>query len=137
MVHSAKLLDLGDTPYIGMALIRIIFEISVCCHMHRHGKFAELRKHAVDTRKKAGHKISAAGEKNVFPKMEEILPYLVNNPEVWGGKAPALKHSLTKMISHVPLLNSAVHNPFQIIDRSDAFKIRNEVLPVIRHLIET
>jgi hypothetical protein len=69
--------------------------------------------------------------------MDEILPYLDNHPEVWGAKQQALKHSLKRMVAHGPLLNSAVHNPFQIIDRPKAFEIRNEVLPVIRHLIET
>jgi hypothetical protein len=137
VVHDAKKLDLGDFPYIGMALIRIVFEISVSCYLHRHGKYNELRQHAIDTRKRAGQTITTADEKTVFPKMAEILPYLVNNPTVWDGKEQSLKHSLNKMMSHVPILNSAIHNPFQIIDKSDAFKIRNEALPVIRHLIET
>jgi hypothetical protein len=33
IVHEAKGLDLADAPYIGMALIRTIFEISVSCHL--------------------------------------------------------------------------------------------------------
>jgi hypothetical protein len=137
IVHEAKTLDLGDFPYAGMAFIRILFEISVAKHLHRHGKFDELKKHSIDTRRKNGQTISTTDEKNIFPKMDEILPYLDNHPEVWGAKQQALKHSLKRMIAHGPLLNSAVHNPFQIIDRSKAFEIRNEVLPVIRHLIET
>lgn len=136
LVHEAKKLDLAEMPYIGMGLIRILFEISVSCFLHRHQKFDELKQFAINARRKAGQQITPQDEKNIFPKMEEILPYFINHPDVWGGKQQALKHSLTRMVSHAKLLNGAVHNPFQIIDRSEAFKIRNEVLPVLRHLIE-
>ncbi len=137
IVHECKELDLAKFPYIGMALIRVIFEISVSTHLHRHGKFDELKRSALDKRKSDGYPVPAKDEKAFLPKMEEILPYLDNNPDVWGAKQTSLKHSLKRMIAHGPLLNSAVHNPFQIIDKAKAFEIRNEVLPVIRHLIET
>ena len=38
---------------------------------------------------------------------------------------------------HKPRLNSVLHNPYQAIDRTEAFSIRTEILPILRHLIET
>lgn len=135
VIHEAKQVDLGETPYIGMVLIRVLFEISVAKLLFRQGKLEELKQHAITTRKAAGLKIK--DEKNVWPKMDEILPYLENNMGVWGAKHPQIKHSLKRMVTHGPMLNSAVHNPFQIIPKTKAFEIRDEVLPILRHLIET
>jgi hypothetical protein len=137
VVHEAKELDLGDFAYTGMALMRMLFEFSVAAYLVRHGKFDDLRKSAIQRRRSKGMKIEAADEKKVNPAIEEIIPYLDNNPSVWGAKENFLKHSLKRMGAHVATLNTAIHNPFQPVDRSKAFEIRDEILPMVRHLIET
>jgi hypothetical protein len=137
VLHEAKALDLGDSAYTGMALMRMLFEFSVAAYLVRHGKFDELRQFAIARRRSKGMTISVADEKKVNPAIDEIIPYLDNNSSVWGAKENYLKHSLKKMGAHVATLNTAIHNPFQPVDRSKAFEIRDEILPMMRHLIET
>jgi hypothetical protein len=137
VVHEAKTLDLGDFAYTGMALMRMLFEFTIAAYLVRHGKFDELRQFAIERRRGKGLKIAPADEKKVTPQMEEIVPFLENNPSVWGAKESYLRHSLRKMAAHVSTLNTALHNPFQPIERSRAFEMRDEILPMMRHLIET
>jgi len=136
LVHEAKELDLNAMTYSGMALIRCLFEATVVTYLERHGKLAELKQYAIDERTKAGAKIK--NEKDVVPDTDEMIAFMVNHPDIWGAvKQNHLRHSLTRMAAHKKILNSAVHNPWQPISRSEAFAIRDEVLPILRHLIET
>jgi len=136
LVHEAKSLDLNALTYSGMALIRCLFEATVVTYLGRHEKLTELKQFAIDERKKDGQTIK--NEKDVVPNMDEMIAFLVNNPDIWGAvKRNHLKHSLSRMAAHKKILNSAVHNPWQPINRSEAFTIRDEVLPILRHLIET
>lgn len=137
LVHEAKGIDLNTLTYSGMALIRLLFEATVVTHFDRHGKLAELKQFAIDRRKDAGTKIP--NEKQVVPDMDEMIAFMENNPEAWGAgiKQSHLKHSFRKMAAHKKLLNGVIHNPYQPINRSEAFTIRDEVLPILRHLIET
>ena len=137
IVHEAKSLDLGNSAYTGMALMRMLFEFSVAAYLVRHERFDELRKFAIERRRSKGLKIALVDEKKVNPAVDEIIPFLDNNPSIWGAKENYLKHSLKKMGSHVVTLNTALHNPFQPVERTKAFEIRDEILPMIRHLIET
>ena len=136
LVHEAKALDLADMSYAGMALIRMLFETSCVTFLDRYGRYGDLVKAAATARKKK-IKLSADDEKKLIPTMDEMLSFLTNEPAIFGdAKSRYLKHSLTKMSAHQKALNSAVHNPFQQINRTVAFQIRDEVLPVIRHFIE-
>jgi|SRR5579871_19039 len=137
VIHEAKNLDLGEMAYTGLALMRMLFEFTIAAYLVRHGKFNDLKQFAVDRRRSKGLTISAADEKRVNPQIEEIIPFLDNNPSVWGAKENYLRHSLKKMAGHMPTLNTALHNPFQPVDRSKAFEIRDEILPMMRHLIES
>jgi hypothetical protein len=136
LVHEAKKLDLNALTYSGMALIRCLFETTVVTYLERRGKLAELKQYAIDERTKAGTKIK--NEKDVVPDTDEMIAFMVNHPDIWGAvKQNHLRHSLTRMAAHKKILNSVVHNPWQPISRSEAFAIRDEVLPILRHLIET
>jgi len=74
----------------------------------------------------------------MLPSLDEAIAYLVNNVGIFGGgKKQYLKHSLSRMQHHKKLLNSAAHNAYQPINRSEALQIRDEVLPILRHLIES
>ncbi len=136
VVHEAKALDLGDLSYSGLALMRMLFEFSVSAYLHRNSKFDELKQFAIDRRRSKGVTINPAEEKSFLPKIEEMLVYLEKNPDVWGAKQAHIKHSLKRMTAHIPTLNGAIHNPFQPIDRARVFSIRDELLPMLRHLIE-
>lgn len=138
LVHEAKSLDLNVLTYSGMALIRCLFEASVVTYLERHGngKLAELKQFAIDERNKGGQNVKS--EKDVVPNMDEMNAFMENNPDIWGAvKQNHLRHSLRRMAAHKKILNSAVHNPWQPINRSEAFVIRDEVLAILRHLIET
>lgn len=137
LVHEAKKLDLGVFTYSGLALIRILFEATVVTYFDRHEKLADLKQFAIDRRREVGVKI--VNEKQVVADMDEMIAFMENNPDAWGAaiKQNHLRHSLRKMAAHKKLLNSVVHHPYQPINRSEAFTIRDEVLPILRHLIET
>ena len=136
LVHEAKRLDLTDYTYTGLALMRMLFEVSVAAHLHRHGKYLELRAAAVERRRARGMTISAAEEKSVHPSIDEILPYLDNHPEVWGAKATQLRHCMKRMSAHQKTMNGVLHNFIETLHAQRAFEIRDEVLPLLRQLIE-
>ncbi|HYE47138.1 MAG TPA: hypothetical protein VEA44_15355 [Caulobacter sp.] len=138
LVHEAKTLDLGTHSYSGMVLIRMLFEASLATYLVRHKRSEDLDTFAKVHREKAlGRPLTAAYIKNFLPKVDEMLAFLEANPDVWGvGKAGYLKHSMGKLASHQPTMNSAAHQPFQTLHRSVAFQIRDDALPVLRHLIE-
>ena len=136
LVHEAKTLHLNLLTYSGMALIRCLFEASVVTYFERHGKLADLKQAAIDGRKMKGLKIK--NEKDVVPDIDEMIAFLENKPDIWGAvKQNHVRHSLRRVANHKQLLNSAVHNPWQPINKAQAFVIRDEVLPILRHLIET
>lgn len=135
LVHEAKQLDLALFNYAGLELIRTLFEITVITYLERHKKFGEFKQFAADRRRNKG--VTIEDVKKITPNFEEMISYLENNPDIWGAaKANHLKHSLKRMAAHKQTLNSAVHNAFELIHRSQAFQIRDEVLPILRHLIE-
>lgn len=138
LVHEAKNLDLSLLPYSGLVLIRMLFEATVVTHLTRHGQFDTFKQEVIDKRRADGLLKNAHDEKNMNPTMDEAVNYLANNPDIFGmAKRNYLKHSLGKIKEYKKILNGAAHNAYQPINRSEAFKIRDEVLPVLRHLIET
>lgn len=135
LVHEAKALSLRDFPYAGMQLIRSLFEISAVKYFDRLGKLGDVRRFAVDERTKKGNKIPDINA--VVLNLDEYLAFLEQNPGIWGAvKATHLKQALRHMGARKKLLNGVVHNPYQSINGSEAFAVRDEVLPILRHLIE-
>ncbi len=140
LVHEAKLLDLGTHSYTGIVLVRMLFEVALATYLVRHGHSEALDTFAKARREKAvGKPLAAAHLKNFLPKVDEMLAFLEATPAVWGGPSHAgyLKHSLGRLAGHQGMMNGAAHAPFQTIHRSIAFQIRDDALPILRHLIET
>jgi hypothetical protein len=136
VIHEAKELDLGDAAYTGLALLRMLFEFSASIHLQRINRFNDLKAFAIARRRSKGVKITPEDEKTLWPRIDEILPFLDNEPTIWGVNASQLKHIVKKMGAHQQTMNSALHNPFQQITTPKAFEIRNEIMPLLRHLIE-
>lgn len=137
LVREAKGLDMWDFPYSGLALIRMLFETSAVKFMDRKGRYEELHKWVIARRRKDGAKIAVGDEGKQVPTMDETLAFFHNFPNVWGLPAQNyLKHSVSKMSAHLRSMNGALHNAFQPINRTAAIQIRDEVLPLLRHLIE-
>lgn len=105
----------------------------------RHSKYTALIEFSIEKYEKSTKKSLTDEQKKKFvPKLDDMIPFFHNNPDIWGAaKASHLKHSLANMGRYQPRLNGVLHNPFQPINRSEAFQIRDEVLPLLRHLIET
>lgn len=105
-------------------------------HPERRGKLADLRRATIDGRRKEDGQIE--DEKKIVPNIDEMIAFLQNTPDIWGPiKDKHIGHCLQKMSHHKKLMNGAVHNPWQAINQMQAFVIRDEVLPILRHLIET
>jgi hypothetical protein len=139
LVHEAKLLDLADLTYSGLAVIRMLFETSAIAYLARNAHYEEYKKFAISKNERGlKRKMNADEKKKYQPRIDDLIPFFHNHPELWGAaKQNHLKHSLANMGKYQPRLNSVLHNPFQAINRSEAFQIRDEVLPLLRHLIET
>ena len=137
LVREAKSLDIVEYPYSGLALVRMLFETSCVTWCERNGKSADLKQSAIDKRKASGVKLDAAAEKKLVPSMDEMLAFFAANPDVWGAaKEPYLHHSVSKMGQHKKTMNTVLHNPYQLTNKAQAIMIRDEVLPLLRHLIE-
>ncbi|WP_081070617.1 ATP-binding protein [Burkholderia stagnalis] len=137
LVHEAKQCMLGDFVYSGLVLIRILFETTVVTYLIRHNAFDAFSEHIKQEREKDRKSDSSTSNPSILPSLDEALTYLAKNPSIFGaGKNQYLKHSLTRMQHHKKMLNSAAHNAYQPINRSEAFQIRDEILPILRHLIE-
>lgn len=135
VVREAKTLDIGSHPYAALACLRMVFEFSVTTYMNRVEKGAELIDFALERRVAKGRPVK--DRKSFNPKLEEVLAFLEQNPEIWGPlKQNHVNHSIKKLTSYVPTINSALHNPFQAIHRSLVFQIRDEAIHALRHLIE-
>ncbi|WP_191576306.1 ATP-binding protein [Achromobacter insolitus] len=136
LVHEAKTFNLRDFPYSGMALIRILFEVSAVKFFDRLGKLSDVKQFVTQEREKKKNQVHAPVTMTV--SLEEYLTFMERNPEIWGDvKAGHLQQAVRAMGSRKKLLNSVMHNPYQSINGSVAFAIRDEVLPILRHLIET
>jgi hypothetical protein len=137
LVHEAKKIDLGELGYSGLALIRMLFEISVLKFTERHNISQELKDFGLSARRKKGVTISTEEEKKFSPSLEEMIGFLEGNPTIWGANKHAyIKSSLKKLATYKPLLNGVVHNAYQQVSQPQVFQIRDESLPVLRHLIE-
>ena len=136
LVNEATLLDVLEHPYSAMALIRMIFETSVVIYMARHKKFDHLKQETIERRKKKGMKI--VDESKIVPNIDEMLAYFENNQSIWGtAKENYLRHCVSKMSGHQKTMNTVLHNPWQMTNKTQAIQIRDDVLPLLRHLIET
>ena len=138
LVHEAKLLDLGTHSYCGLALLRMLFEQATLQLFNRSGTQAAFAGFYLDRRKTEKGSDLSEDEKRKPPSLDEMVAYLEKHPTAWGeAKSQHLKHSLADAKKRKPLMNGVVHNPYQIVDRTEAYVVRNELLPILRHLIET
>lgn len=138
LIHEGRDLSLWNFPYAGMALMRMLFEVSAREFARRNGMADELNAFCVTYREgKLGRKLKAPEVRDLTPKFDECLAFMETRPDMWGIKAGAMRTSVTKMKGHQKVMNGAVHHTWQTINRSEAFRIRDDMIPILRHLIET
>jgi Histidine kinase-, DNA gyrase B-, and HSP90-like ATPase len=138
LVRQAKDLDIVTFSYPGLALLRMLFEASTVKYMERKTKLGDLRTFAIDRRKKLDNwKPTPEQERNATITMDEMLAFYQHDSSIWGtASASYMRHIVAKMAKHQKTLNSAIHHPYQIINYTQALQIRDEALPLLRHLIE-
>lgn len=136
LVHEAQRVDIMSNPYTALALLRMLFEAAGVEFCRRQSKAEEVRDFAVDLRVNKGHTMTDAQKSQAIPSMDELLGFLLQDASVWGATKSPLKHSLDKMKGHQKQLNGVLHNPFQQVPLHFALTIRDEVTPILRHLIE-
>jgi len=138
LVHEGKTLDLGSHSYAGLALLRMLLEQAVLQLFNRSNTLAALSQFYLERRKKEKGADLSDDEKKKPPTLDEMVSYLEKHPDAWGeAKSQHLKHSLADVKKRKPLMNGVAHNPYQVVDRTEAYAVRNELLPILRHLIET
>jgi hypothetical protein len=120
----------------------MLFETSTVTFLDRNKRYGDLVKFGADRYQakldKKAKKLTDDERKKYLPKIDDMIPFFQNNMELWGAaKSSHLKHSLSEMGKYQPKLNGVLHNPWQPINKSEAFQIRDAVLPLLRHLIET
>lgn len=142
LVHEAQRLNLNNLSYSGLVLIRILFEVSSVQYLIRRGLYDALQKALITKRNTEREKnerspLTKTEERNVSPTLDEVITFFETRDDVWDTNiSKNIKFSLKKFAQYKEKLNSAVHSPFQLIGKYEAFAIRDEVLPILRHLIE-
>lgn len=137
LVHEGKDFNLFLFPYSGLALMRMLVEVSTRYFAQRHGFADELQTFTIAKREAGlGRKLTADQRKLLTPSFDEVVAFMEAKPELWGTKAGALKVSVGRAKGHQATMNGALHNTWQTINRSEAFRIRDDLLPLLRHLIE-
>ena len=136
LVHEAKEINMLDLPYSGMILLRVLFECTTIKFMSRHQEIVALRQFAVCRR---GKKVSLTPDeaKKLEPTADEIIAFIQANPSsLHTDNTTQLIQCLQKMATNKKKLNGVVHNAFQTVNRSQDFQMRDDVLPLLRHMIQ-
>jgi hypothetical protein len=137
LVHEGKDFNLLQFSYSGLGLMRMLVEVSTRFFAQRHGFADELQTFAITKREAGlGRKLTADQKRLLTPSFDEVVAFMEAKPELWGTKAGALKVSVGRAKGHQQTMNGALHNTWQTINRSEAFRIRDDLLPLLRHLIE-
>ncbi len=138
LVHEGKKVDIFESHYSALALIRMLFEISARSFLVRHKEYANAHAKIIPRREKAnGKPLTEKQKKDLTPSIDELIWLFSSDPNLWrDGVGKHMNQSLAKFAKHKERMNSAIHHPFQVISMYDALTIRDEVLPVLRHYIE-
>jgi hypothetical protein len=138
LVHEAKRHDLYQSPYSGMALLRMLFEVTCSSFFIRHGKYKAMLAFCVASADaKMATPMTPKQKADFAPSLSQLLAYLDANYADWEmGNGKLLKPSLDKFKHHKSELNSAIHHPVTPISAINAAKIRDEVMAILRHFIE-
>lgn len=143
LVHEAQSLNLHHLSYSGLILIRVLFEVSSVCFLTRKQLYAPLIKSLIQKRNSERTRmgkspLSKTEEKNVSPTLDEVINHFETHSEIWSADVEKnIRIGLKKFAQHKEKLNNAVHSPFHTISKYEGFNIREDVLPILRYLIET
>jgi len=138
LVQEGKKVDVFETHYSALALLRMLFELSARSFLVRHKEYSAAQSKIIAKREKdTGKPLTSKQKKDLTPSIGELIWIFNNDPNLWrDGVGKHMNQSLAKFAQHKERMNSAIHHPFQVINLLEALTIRDEVLPVLRHYIE-
>jgi len=142
LIDEAKRTNIKNCRYTALAQLRMLFEVGIQDYlidikeMRNLTKWINAARNA--RRKKRGEKpLPAKVAKTLLPELKDICDFLVANPDVWG---PDMKNHMTEcvnaFINRKGILNSALHKSTQKIAEGVVVDIRDELLPIFKHIIE-
>lgn len=137
VVREAKKLDVTVSPYASLAFLRILFEFASVDFYRRQGRAGELDVYAKAARAKKSRADAQVNVKHFHPSMDEILGFMIDDSRTWGATKQPIRHSAERMRDHQKKLNDVIHNPFGLMSQHFALTIRNDLIPIIRHLLES
>lgn len=142
VVLEAQKINIKNARYTALSLMRTLFEVAALDYLIHKKEIRNLKDQITEEinqeREKSGkEKITKKYGRQRNPKLEEITDYFVKNPHIWGGdKQSYLRESLNAFINRKPILNSALHDPIRKIAIDKVEGIRDELKPILRHLVE-
>jgi Histidine kinase-, DNA gyrase B-, and HSP90-like ATPase len=138
LVHEAKTLSIYSHHYSALALMRMLFEASARIFLIRHKLYENAKSVIIPLREtEMGKLLDQKQRSNFVPTMDEMATYMANNPSIWrAGSGPHMTQSLTSFSKKKSRMNSAIHQPVQMINITEAVQIRDDILPLFRQMIE-
>lgn len=142
LVSEAKRINIKNSRYSALALMRMLFEVAAQDFLIEKKKMRDLKQEIIKKknveRNKLGKKpLSRVEKNNIHPGLFQIIDFMLENPEIWGGdKDSFMKDSLNSFVNRKAKLNSAIHHPIQKIAVDVVVDTRDEITPILRNLIE-
>lgn len=140
LVGEGKAIDLFENRYTALAMLRMLFEVATIHFVKRKGELDSchqwcVARHEADRRKP----LKDQDKKKYQPGLAMLLDYLTVHWQAIMGAATAayLDPNLQKFKGFKKDMDDAVHHPFREIDPLRVIEIRDAILPILRHLIES
>ncbi|RMB08104.1 ATP-binding protein [Eilatimonas milleporae] len=142
LVFEAQTTPINKKRYTSLALMRMLFEIAAQDYLIEIKQLKVLKKAIIAARNKdriaAGRpKMTPQERRELEPKLSDILGYLLKTRGIFGENIGThLDRSVQDFAGHKGRMDSAIHNPRHKIGVPNVEEIRDEILPILKHLIE-
>jgi Histidine kinase-, DNA gyrase B-, and HSP90-like ATPase len=140
IVREGKGVDFFENRYTGLAMLRILFEIASIHFLKRAGLLEKCRTWCITKEEKSrGKPFAVEKRKKYMPGLSILLEFFTEHwSEVIDPAAAAyLDAGFRKFKQFKSEMDNAVHHPFHETNPLRAIDMRDSVVPLLRHLIET
>lgn len=141
LLHEAKSLDITSHTYSGLLLLRAISQVGATEYLKQRHKMGALKEFLFDAQNQERNKkglppLPDDMKLAYIPSLDEICTYFLNNGDVWGVETFShYKQSMAKLKKWKKTLNEVAHNPNVMVRPEEALAFRDEVVPLLRHLL--
>lgn len=140
LVQEAKAIDLFENRYTALALLRVLFEVAGIHYLQRRNLLEPCRDWCIASEEAArGRPLTKEQKRKYMPRLAGILDYFTKHwTQVIDPAAAAyLETGYQKFKQFKPEMDNAVHHPFHEINAIRAIEMRDAVIPILRHIIQT